>query len=283
MKLISPIKERALRSLAHFKYLTVSQSVKLNVGITKRVREAYAELAKQGYTNFVSYEKLHPTIGKVERVHFLTYRGVRLLLGHQKDIEPSSIRYPKNNVIFKNDYFHRVSNIDTHIAFEIWAKQHDFDVIKYETYFDKVGSQIRNTTKDPLKSCTRIDFGNGHFIDPDSIAIYRKNNKPQIFLIETYNGKDTKRVVEQLRKINYAVLEGLASDKYKINAPTNVFCTFQHHENMIAVQKRLVEDPYFQFEGIEKYYFFGLAEQIKNDFENSFTNLNGEKVKMSLV
>lgn len=283
MTIISPIKERALRNLAYFKYLTVSQSVRLKVGITKRVREAYAELAKQGYTKSVSYEKLHPTIGKVEKVHYLTYRGVRLLLGHKKDIEPSNIRYPKNNVIFKNDYFHRISNIDTHIAFTLWANQHDFEIIKYETYFDKLGSQIKGKNQDSLKSCTRIDFDNGHFIDPDSIAIFIKQNMPQLFLIETYNGKDTKRVVEQLRKINYAVIKGLASDKYKINAPTNVICTFQHRENLQAVQKRLIEDPYFQFEGIEKYYFFGLADKIKDDFEHSFVNLKGESVKMSQI
>lgn len=106
-----------------------------------------------------------------------------------------------------------------------------------------------------MRTVTRIDFGNGYYLDPDGIVVFEKVDKPKIFLIEVYNGKDTKRVLEQLRKHVYVVKHGLAASKYNIKTTAKVISTFENESNMKAVMERCKIDPYFQFEGIENYFF----------------------------
>ena len=154
-------------------------------------------------------------------------------------------------------------------------------MIRYDVYFDVIGSRKKHQ-QEPMQATTRIEFGNGHFLDPDSIIIYQKPmKKAQILLVEVYNGRDTKRVLEQLRKHVYIIKHGLAASKYQFDSITKLCCTFEHESNLTAVLKRVEHDPYFQFEGIENFFMFGLHEKAIKDFETAFVNLHGEVVLMS--
>jgi hypothetical protein len=275
------MQEKILRELAIYKFLTVSQMVKLKVGIKNRVYESLKVLIQQGYVKFADYKALLRYGHKLERIHFLTAKGARLLVSNTPNLHLDNVRYPKSSTtLFTHDYLHRVSSINTQISFYQWLCKHKFRLVSYSTYFDVVGSRKKHANE-PMHAVTRIDFGNGYFLDPDGIAIYENNEKPKITVIETYNGKDTKRVIEQLRKHVYVVKHGLVAIKNKVEAPTRVCCTFENENAIQAVLKRLKTEPYFHFSDIEYYFFFGVAEKVWEDFENNFYNLHGVLTKMS--
>jgi hypothetical protein len=279
--LMSGMQEKILRELATYKYLTVSQLVKLKVGVKNRIYENLTKLEDAGLVKYADYKALLRYGKQLERIHFLTPKGANLLVTNTPNSHLDHIRYPKSSTtLFTHDYFHRVSSINTQISFYNWLCNHKMQLITYANYFDVVGSR-KNHVTDPMHAVTRIEFGNGHFLDPDGIGIYENNEQTKVTLIETYNGKNTKRVIEQLRKHIYVIKHGLASIKYNLEAPTRVCCTFENENAIKAVLKRLQNDPYFQFNNIEYYFFFGVAEQVWEDFENSFVNLKGEFTKMS--
>lgn len=278
---ISGMQEKILRELSTYKFLTVSQMLKLKVGTRNRIYENIQKLIEYGFVKFADYKALLRYGHQLERFHFLTPKGANLLVSNTPNYHLDNVRFPKSNTtLFTHDYFHRFSSINTHISFRKWCKDYNMSLKRYEDYFDVVGSRKKHSTE-PMKAITRIEFGNGYFLDPDGVAIYENNDKLKITLIETYNGKDTKRVVEQLRKHLYIIKHGLASSKYKIEAPTRVCCTFEDANARDAVIKRINTDAYFQFKDIEYYLFFGVASDVWRDFENSFMNTEGEFLKMS--
>lgn len=280
-KFIPGQQEKILRALAKYKFLTVFQLVRLKTGYKKRLYESLQILRDLKYIDYTEYSSPRKGL-KLSRVHYLTPRGATLLVENTPNTHYDHIRYPKSSTtLFSSDYFHRMSSINTHISFVEWCEQRNFDIISYHTYFDVKGSR-RKGNSDPMRSLTRIDFGNEHFLDPDGMAVFEANDKVKILMIETYNGKGTKRVLEQLRKHCYVIKNGLAAIKYQLQVATKTCCTFEDEGNMKAVLQRIVQDPYFQFEGIENFFFMGLEQDAYTDFENAFVNLAGERVKMSL-
>lgn len=275
VKLIRGQQEKILRALAEYKFLTVSMLIRLKVGSKNKLYENVALLRDLGYVNYTDYGIM------LKRIHYLTPRGATLLVENTPNTHYDHIRYPKSSsTLFSHDYPHRVATINVHIAFMQWCQLHDFDVTSFHTYFDVKGNRKKGNS-DPMRSVTRIDFGNEHFLDPDGIAVFDIQDKTKILMIEVYNGKGTKRVLEQLRKHCYVIKHGLAAIKYDLQVPTKTCCTFENKGNMKAVLERVVKDPYFQFVGIENYFFMGLTEKAIDDFENAFVNLAGERVKMS--
>ncbi len=278
---VTGMQEKILRELGNYKYLTVSQLIKLKVGVRNRIYESIKVLVSAGLVQFADYKALLRYGQQLERIHFLTRKGATFLVSHTPNLHLDHIRYPKSTTtLFTHDYFHRVSSINTHISFITWLNSHDFSLIGYYDYFDVIGSRKKHSSE-PMKAVTRIEFGNEHFLDPDGIAIYDNQGKPKITLIETYNGKNTKRVIEQLRKHIYIIKHGLAAYKFNLQAPTRVCCTFEDENARNAVIKSLQTDPYFQFTNVEYYFFFGVAEKVWSDFEHSFMNIQGKYLKMS--
>jgi hypothetical protein len=278
---ISGQQEKILRELAQYKFLTVSQLDRLGVGYKKRIYDNLKKLVDKGLIKHADYKSLLRYGKQLERIHYLTPKAAKLLVENTPNLHYDNIRYPKSSTtIFTHDYLHRVSSVNTQIAINEWLHANDFTLIYYDTYFDVVGSRKKEDTE-PMRTVTRIDFGNGYFLDPDGIVVFEKAAKTKIFLIEVYNGKDTKRVLEQLRKHVYVVKHGLAASKYNIKTTAKVISTFENESNMKAVMERCKIDPYFQFEGIENYFFFGLAEIANEDFEHGFINLKGDCVLMS--
>jgi hypothetical protein len=82
---------------------------------------------------------VHPELGKLESVHHLTSHGAKLI---EECLSPmTQVKFPKGNtVLFSQDYFHRISTIDMHIALQEWASNHDVELLFFLTYFDKAST-----------------------------------------------------------------------------------------------------------------------------------------------
>jgi hypothetical protein len=284
MLIINPIKERILKQLARYKFLTISQLVTLGVGHTTKAREGTKELGEIGLTKHAQYATVTRKKGQAERIHFLTRKAVKIMI-EELGYKEQDIRYPRSvNSIFKSDYFHRISTINTWIAFDIWAKSHTFETFFFNTYFDKAGSQRNQDETGALQSVTRIEFPNGQFFNPDAICAYKKpDGKTKLWIIEVWNGDNTKEIIERFEKIHDAIVQGLPADKYHLQVATRVLNTFEFDGNMKAVMNRMKQDPYFSSDWVANSFFFSNAESAKENFETCFVNLNNEAVLLSNV
>jgi hypothetical protein len=222
---------------------------------------------------------LIPAKGRFEDIHFLTEKGAKELQANT-ELEPDQIRHPSRSAtFFKNDYLHRVSTIDMMIAFNQWSDRQDYQIDFFETYFDKVGSQ--RGSKNGIQNKTRLDLPDGQNISPDGIIKYTTPNNSFLYCMEMYNGKDTKRVNEQVRKLIYATFEGIPSIKYKHNKANRNLIVFEHENYQRSAIERIKNDPYLvQFDGLDQFLLFSTISKVKKDFSGSWVTLNGELVNL---
>ena len=105
-----------------------------------------------------------------------------------------------------------------------------------------------------------------------------------LFCLEVYNGKDTKRVTEQVRKLVYATFEGVPSEKYGHNKANRILIIFQYDSYKQTAIERIKNDPYLmQFEGIAGFLLFNSTELSKKDFGSSWSDLEGKKIDLGLL
>lgn len=284
MIVIKPIQERILAGLAHYKFLTATQMECLKVGHKNWVYVELRGLEKGGFTKSVQYGVGTRNGVKTEKLHFLTPKGAKLYAGSVKGVSMEQVKHPKShNSIVKNDLAHRISMINTQISYDRWTGQNEFETVFFDTYFDTVGNNRNKEKGGALRPKTRLDFGGGNFADPDGILLYDTGSKKKLWILEVFNGNDSGRVVKQLRGICYAILHGITADKYGLKLPERALITFEHEPNMKASIERMNADPYFKMDGIEGYFYFGLAEKIWGDFGKNWVKMTGEVVSLATV
>ena len=83
----------------------------------------------------------------------------------------SVIKYPRGNyVYFTQDYFHRKYTIDCHIACNLAALQHGYQVTRFDRYIDMVGG---NRGKRKLQAKTKIALNNDYIIADATLLLQR--------------------------------------------------------------------------------------------------------------
>jgi hypothetical protein len=279
MDFFSPQQTKILLSLAKYKYLTISQFLSLEVGKDKEfIRKNLSLLREKRFTDRMTFG-LIPAKGKFEDIHFLTERGAKEILTNT-DLQPDQVRHPSRaSTFFKNDYLHRVSTVDIMIAFNVWADGQGYQVDFFDTYFDKVGSQ--KASKQGIQSKTRFDLPNGQNISPDGIIKYSTANNSFLYCLEVYNGKDTKRVTEQIRKLAYATFEGIPSEKYGHDKANRNLIVFQYDTYKQTAIERIKQDPYLsQFDGLERFFLFNSVDSAKKNFGQSWSDLDGNLIDL---
>ena len=280
MEYFSPQQVKILLSLAKYKYLTMSQFLDLEIGKDKEfIRKNLSLLREKKLTDRITFG-LVPTKGKFEDIHYLTERGGKVILSNT-ELDPDQVRHPsRSSTFFKNDYLHRVSTVDVMIAFHKWADGQGYQVDLFETYFDKVGSQ--RASKNGIQNKTRLDLPNGQNISPDGIIKYSTGDTTLLFCLEVYNGKDTKRVIQQIRKLAYATFEGIPSQKYDHNKANRNLIVFQYENYMKAAIERIKTDPYLsQFEGLERFFLFNSVDMAIKNFTAGWGDRNGQLVSIT--
>lgn len=282
MDFFTPQQTAILSSIAKYKYLTVNHFKALKIGSSDRlIRDNLKILRDRKLTEKMSFGTI-PIKGRFQDLHFLTERGAKMLI-ESLELEPEEVKHPSRaSTFFKNDYLHRVSTIDLMISFNQWTEKNGYIIDLFDTYFDKVGSQ--RATETGVQSKTRFDLPNGKNISPDAVIKYEANGKKYLFCVEVYNGKDTKRVIEQIRKLTYATFEGIPSKKYNHNKTNRNLILFEFDDYKNYAIDRIKKDPYLsQFEGLEKVLFFSSIEAQKLDFGANWTDLNGKKQSLALL
>lgn len=269
----------AIKLLAIFKYLTSSMLVILGLyknkgDVTNRLKEiaiGKRPLIKPIEFNFGS------NTGRQESFYCLTEHGQKFLIeecGYCKEQIKLPTRGSKN---FDNDYFHRKETIKFHIHLYKYLENNDDSEIEFlYYYFDKIGNNRTMNQSKNVKSLNRLDLENGKHFIPDIITQFTLKDNEYLFVYEQHNGKDTKKLINQIHNHTLALLEKTASKKYNFPKTTRVAIVFEYESIMLSTIKRLQKiDSFEQFKNL---FIFKTINELEDNFFDNWTLFNGEKV-----
>lgn len=275
MQFLSNSETALLEALATYKFLTNAQIERIGI--------------RKGAPNVRNFTKQflekHPSIvgrirmgvqaqaGKIPHLFHLTPKGAKFtaeILG----IEPESVKFPALQAVASfHDYAHRVATIDFFIALRTWAKGEGFEVPFTDSYFDKTGAS--RSASEKLRAKTKIDVG-ADYIIPDGAGMIDTGERCHLFLLEVYNGMDTKRVMGQLEKHLIAIAEGSPSEKYGFDRGNFVAVVFELEGAKKAVMRRMADDPHFM--EFKKHFKFKTIDDFKDSFYIGWELFDGSKV-----
>ena len=192
--MISATKEKILRFLAEYKYLTVSQLVgELNISLTPaKCRQYLRDLRRLEYVTKLTHMATPRGANKdtiVRRVrhedmHYLTKKGATFL-DSLTELSFADIRYARKiKHTLSNDYFHRMSTVSMNISFDYWIEENELHNPKYLVYYDKRGLVEEGEF---FKSETRIDLKENRHYTPDVLVRFSKKEEPFAFVLELYH------------------------------------------------------------------------------------------------
>lgn len=273
------IQSNILTEIAKYKFLTVSQLQNLGVGkdlpYIRRLASQMSEGDKTALLGKMVFG-VHPKLGRIENVYYLTKRGVDFCIEDLR-LEAEAVKYPiGKSTLFEKDYFHRKATIDFQIYLSKWAINKGFSIDFFDTYFDKIGNNRRDGTSE---SKTKIALNDDKYLMTDGIFQISIPSNSFLFLFELYNGRDTLRVLNQLKKHVKAIELGTPSKKYNFTKGHRVICIFEFENAKKAVIDRVRQDSYFQNMG-KRFLFKSTEELEKAPFGELWGLIYGEKTSL---
>ncbi|MDI1256728.1 MAG: hypothetical protein PSV16_11570 [Flavobacterium sp.] len=257
---ITVAQEKILVALATFKFLTTGQLLDLKVMTDRANINKQLGLLRNSFKPLIGSIAfgVHPKLGKLESVHYLTAHGALLL--QELYGERYYVRYPKGkNGLFQQDYFHRIHTIDVHIAFNRWAMASDMDILFFQTYFDKLSSGREKG----YRAESAILISDKNYLIADALCLLSAPRREELYAIEMYNGNDTNRVHNSLFAHLQALNNGQPSKQFGLNYGSRVLCVFEFDNYKNLAMKRLSEDK--RFASAKSYFLFKSLEELGVD------------------
>ena len=277
MNTITTLQSNILVELARYKFLTVSQMHRLGLG--KDISWIRTQAKQLTDSNAPLIERLifsvTPRKGRVENVFFLTKRGKEALIDGLK-MDENAVKMPiGNSTLFYKDYTHRKNTIDFQIAAYQWAQEQERStyIDFFDCYFDKLGN---NRTLGNLQAKNKIALDQEDYIIPDGVFMLQTAQRPYLFLFEMYDGKDTKRVLEQVKKHVRAIAQGTPSEKYNYPFAHRVILVFEFEALKDAFIERTKNNIYFS--EVSPCFRCKSIEGVERDFFTGWQNLTGETI-----
>ena len=269
-----------LESLAAYKFLTTEQMVRL--GIVTHIKSIFRVLPglrDRKIKPLIRRQEMEvmPGVGKLHDIYWLTKYGAEHL-EEEGIMEKSDIRYLVGLPDIKyRDYKHRVSTVDIHLALKRWLDSIDSELLHITSYFDKPGSQRRG---EPLiLNKVTISEEKNRFMMPDIITVFMAGEKKKIIAWEQHNGKNTKKLFNQISKHIEVLDDRLLAKKLGLDQMHRIGVVFEHESIMVATMKRLM-GAYGDDNGLFKFFIFKHNEHIQSDFFNHWSLWNGTQTTL---
>lgn len=266
----------AIEWLAKYKYLTSSQFVKLGLYKQRGYLTNSLKILVDMKKPLIAKHDFNPINGKLESLYYLTKYGRKFLMDEHEYTE-TQIKAPSGlSPIYLKDYFHRKLTVDFHIYLNQWLNSNDGKINFLNYYFDKSGNNRSGNKSKYVTALNKIILNKTNSFIPDINTIFTVNNKEYIYLFEQHNGKDAKRLFEQLYVHIIAISKRVVSEKYnrKNSHTVVVVCEYESVKN--SVIKRLQKER-----GIEQYnssFIFKTNLELEKDFYNNWTSISSEQV-----
>lgn len=265
----------AIELIAKYKYLTSSQFVEM--GLYKHrdyLTKALRPLIIQKRPLIAKYD-FNPINGKLESFYYLTKYGKHFLIDELEYIE-NQIKAPKGVAPIKlKDYHHRKFTIDFHLYLNQWLESNDGEINFLNYYFDKSGNNRTGDKNQHVTALNRIHINRSNSFIPDINTKFSIDGKEYLYLFEQHDGKDAKRLFEQLYVHIVAISKGVVSQKYQFTKSHRVVvvCEFESVKN--SVIKRL--EKMDAIEHYNNFFIFKTNKELQKDFFKDWTLISGEK------
>ncbi len=242
---LTEIQTRILEALAHYRYLTHSQMLRLDIGSPSFLRFSTRRLREKGDESLIASIRypFAPREGRLEQVHHLTTAGAAVLADMTNN---DAYRHLKPvTAVYHRDYWHRKFTIDFQIALtRALAGDERLDLLTFDRYFDKTGAN-RGSDR-PLRSNTRVDIDAETHLIPDVNFVLSRpfDTKHRVlYTAEIANGQDTKRILRQIERHAEVLQKRVLADKYDMPSrqPHQVLFIFSDYGLLRAVRSRFIE------------------------------------------
>jgi len=274
---LPPTQTKILLELARYKFLTTSQMIRLGVATKRSNLSPHLKRLREGGRPYIARIEFgtHPREGRLEDFYYLKRKAKKALI-EDLQIPENKIQLPiGTSTLFYNDYFHRKFTIDCQIATYQAAEEKGWEVVFFERYFDKTGSNRRGDTS---RAKTRIDMNDGNYLIADGVFMLQTEVEKELYCLEMYNGKDTKRVHNQLRQYVQALAGGSPSIKYDHKSADGsryrgcrVLSVFEYESCMDAVIERVEKDSLFT--NMREVFLFEKLMNLENNLVRKFVTL----------
>jgi len=278
---VTKIQNQILLYLGQFKYLTLSQLLKLGSGTTqyKYLWKQASAMVKRSrpLIDAVRFNTID-RIGRVEDIYYLTKYGAKVLA----DTSPNSpALLPKGRVVSAKDYTHKIRTLDFQIDTYLYCKDSGLELVKFLRYFDKTGN---NRVDKNLSSLTKVKFKDGKSLIPDGLFIIDVDDFERLLLFELHLGKDSKRIFNQLT----AHIDAMLSLKlhnaisYPVNRAYYVLVLFESSAVLESMIKRfkLTGELYSK---IHQYVLCKTFDQFdKENYTDNWKTILGESKNLSV-
>ena len=231
--------------------------------------------------------KSDPSKGKLHYIYCLTDEGARTIADYLK-CDPQSIVYPKKDMRFASDYFHRCDYISFYIEFEKYLNQTDeqgadlnnYHIQESHHYFDRrrLFVNINGKRYNPTTLLYKIER-EPLAIEPDGLFVLSNFEKQKLFSVEIHRSPNTKDILEQINQHLYVMSEASMSKRFKVKEQPQYLLSVSSKEstlkNILARVHVLPAICHFR-----EYLLFSHIEKVKEDFENAWVDFRGEKVNI---
>ncbi|MCF2221066.1 hypothetical protein H9Q08_17405 [Chryseobacterium sp. PS-8] len=241
-EILTPSMEKILVHLATFKYLTISQLLRLNVMKDKRnLNRTLSQLRQMAKPLIQSLNfAVHPQKGKLESIHYLTSYGAELLKRYYGERLP--VRYPKSHSPFLQfDYEHRLSVVRFEIELRIFAEKNDLGVSFFTTYFDKVSTG----NEKGYRAASAIMLENKEYLIADALFMLSTQRREELYSVEVFCDKGIARILKSITRHLQALNQGMPSKQFELEHGSRVLCLFKHKSTQLNVMDKLSKDPLF--------------------------------------
>ncbi len=277
MEILSSRQIKILELLLEFKQLTIPQIDRIfcNEFSQQSIRRDLDKLftRRRPLVNRVEFKRISH-FGKLSFVYSLAKLGAQKLLKLYKGKLPYSKFTPLRPKL-TDDYFHRTSTIDFHIHIkEYQSEGYELDFCNH--YF--VVKKVLNS----FHSINRIDAPKGKIVIPDLIMKLSRADRTRLFLFELHNGKDKKRIKEQIEMHALTLISLNTHRKFHIDYKCFYYVLILFEEESVyrAIIKDLSEKQRYRNIGD----FFLCKSKSKNDdsFLNGWTSILGNKTSITI-
>ena len=177
-------------------------------------------------------------------------------------------------VLFQQDYLHRISTVDIHIALQGQSSQNNWGLLFFLAYFDK-GTSAK---KRGYKAESTITISRNEHLIADALCMLETPQRKELYAIEVFNGNNTHRVHKSLLHHLKALSVGQPSKMFGLSHGSRILCIFETENAKLNVMKRLNEDG--RFSEAKHHFLFKTIHNVRENVFEEWELFDGEIVQL---
>ena len=270
---ISETEGKILEAVAHYRFLTARQLMRLGVTSDKTSPLRQARVPSNHHAVLPSSTSFASGLSQASadwRASIFWPSTARPRSQHMIQRSRGSCIH-KSLHAFRSDYEHRVGCVDFHIALRSWAEMAAVRIDFFDAYYDPVPGGGRGRQ---LHHKTRVAVAGRGVLVPDAVfATVVQSGVKRLYAFELYNGIRTERVMGQLEEYLVAIDQGAIENTYRYPDAVRVLIAFDLPNALPLVCDRASALPAFTRESEQ--FFLATPAALERDFAAGWQRFDG--------